>query len=172
MKHLNVNIDDFILSELINHKKIQEVKAILSSKNISLEFDINRGSFYRGYYAKDNNETCKYIIHVNVKESLKEDILNFNRRGILGDVFNPEAKVFIPKNIEDIGVYSILYTILHEYKHYIQDINGKLDNIDKSLDDNNRYIGKETSILEEEAELFALKHIYDLMYDSYNCLII
>lgn len=172
MKDLNVNIDDFILSELIKHKKIQEVKAILSSKNINLEFDINKGSFYRGYCAKDNNENYKYIIHVNVKESLKEDILNFNKRGVLGDIFNPEAKVFIPKNIEDIGVYSILYTILHEYKHCIQDINGKLDNIDISLDDNNRYISKEAFILEEEAEEFALEHIYDLMHDSYNCLII
>lgn len=159
MKDLNVNINDFVLPELIKHKKIQEVKSILSSKNINLEFDINKGAFYRGYCAKDNNETCKYIIHVNVKESLKEDISNFNKRGVLGDVFNPEAKVFIPKNIEDIGVYSILYTILHEYKHYIQDINGKLDNIDISLDDNNRYISKEASILEEEAEEFALEYI-------------
>lgn len=170
MKDLKVSIDDYLLSELIKHKKIQEVKTILSSKNIILEFDINTETYYRGFCIKDDVKTCSYIIHVNVKESLKEDISNFNRRGILGDVFSPEAKVFIPKSLEDIGVYSILYTILHEYKHYIQYINGRLQNIDISLDNNNRYINKESSMLEEEAEEFALDNIYDLMHGCYNCL--
>ena len=170
MKDLKVSIDDYLLSELIKHKKIQEVKTILSSKNIILEFDINTETYYRGFCIKDDVKTCSYIIHVNVKESLKEDISNFNRRGILGDVFNPEAKLFIPKSLEDIGVYSILCTMLHEYKHYIQYTEGKLDGVDISLDDNNRYMNKEASILEEEAEEFALDNIYDLMHGCYNCI--
>ena len=40
------------------------------------------------------------------------------------------------------------------------------------MKDLNANTNKETSILEEEAELLALKHIYDLMHDSYNCLTI
>ena len=170
MENLKVSIDNYSLSELIKHKKIQEVESILSSKNIALEFDINTEPSYRGFCIKDVTKTYSYTIHVNVKESLKEDIINFNIRGVLGDIFNPEAKLFVPKNTEDIGVYSILFTILHEYKHYIQYIEGRLDGVDTSLGENNKYISKEALILEEEAEEFALENICDLMQGYYTCL--
>ena len=168
MENENFNINDFVLSELIKHSKIEKVKSMLYSRNINLEFDICKESFFRGYCIKSPNEKNKYIIHINVKESLKEDLLNFNKRGVLGDVFNPQVKKFIPKSIEDIGVYSILYTLLHEYKHYIQYENGELDNIDMSLDKNNKYSNDNATILEEDAEMFALEHIYDLMQGYYD----
>lgn len=164
----NINIINYNLTEIINYKKIQEIKAILLGKKINLELCIDKESFYRGYCVKseDNNS---YIIHVNVKESLKEDLNNFNKRGVLGDVFNPGAKLFIPENEKDLLEYSIIYTILHEYKHYIQYINSRLDNIDISLDKNNKYINNEAIILEEEAELFALENICDVMKNNYIC---
>lgn len=164
----NSNINNYNLTRITNYKKIQEIKALLLEKKINLELCIDEESFYRGYCVKssDNNS---YIIHVNVKESLKEDLNNFSKRGVLGDVFNPEAELFIPNNKQDLMEYSIIYTILHEYKHYIQYINGRLDNIDISLDKNNKYINNEAVILEEEAEFFALENICDVMKNNYIC---
>lgn len=169
MLNKNININSYNLDEILNCKKIKEIKSILLSKQINLELCLDKESFYRGYCIEDKSGNFRYIIHVNIQESLKEDINNFNRRGALGDVFNPEVELFIPNNKQDLGEYSIIYTILHEYKHYLQYINGRLDNIDISLDENNKYIDNKAIILEEEAELFALENIQDVMKNNYIC---
>lgn len=169
MSFLEFNISEFNFDDLAKDDTLLKVENILSKSSINLILDKNNSTNYRGYCFKNKSNNSKFDIYVNIKKGLEEDIFYFNKRGILGDIFNPNGETFMPKNNRDIGVYSILFTILHEYKHYIQYKEGRLDNIDISLS-NNKYISPEAQSLEIEAEQFALDNINNALNNNLNFL--
>ena len=170
MSFLEFNISDFNFDDLVKDTILLEVKHILSNININLILDKNDSTNYRGCCFRNKEDISKFDVYINIKKGLEEDIFYFNKRGILGDIFNPNGETFMPKNNRDIGVYSILFTILHEYKHYIQYKEGRLDNIDISLS-NNKYISPKAQSLEIEAEQFALDNINNALNNNLSFLI-
>ena len=169
MSFLKFNISDFNFNDLVRDNSLLEVEKILSKMNINLILDKINTEKYRGYCFKNKEDSSKFDIYINIKKGLEEDIFYFNKRGVLGDIFNPNGEVFIPKNHREMGVYSILFTILHEYKHYIQYKEGRLNNIDTSLY-KNKYISSEAQILEIEAEQFALDNINNALKNNLSFL--
>lgn len=169
MNFLKFNFAEFNLSELIKDERVLKVREILLGKNIRLLLEIDKEKQYRGRCSKNLDENI-YNIYICVKTGLCEDIFYFNKRGVLGDIWNPSTEPFVPKNSLDIGVYSIIFTILHEYKHYLQYCEGLIDGVDISVNSNNKYVSEKAQLLEEEAESFALKYIVNLLKGDYSCL--
>lgn len=162
-------VEDIDLKKVLKDERVVKVMELLKKDDLEIILNLDSEESYRGL-CTNYLLSSKYTIEVCVNSGLHEDVFYFNRRGILGDVMNPYSLPVEPKNIEDIGVYSILFTILHEYKHYLQYKAGLIENIDISLDGNNKYITTEAQILEDEADDFALAHIRDIMNKCYNCL--
>lgn len=169
MKDLILNRDSLRISQLIKDKALKEIIDILKDKNIEVELDILNTEFCRGRYTQVSDKN--HEIYINVDLGIKEDFEKFNRRGVLGDIYNPNCRIFIPKNEYECGIYSVMFTMLHEYKHYVQRINGKLmDDLDITLN-NTRYVNPVAQELEMEAEDFALENVvsvYEGLYESFK----
>lgn len=162
-------VEDINLKNVLKDERLVKIIGVLSKDDLEIILDLESKEFYRGVCNKCSISD-KYFINICVQTGLDEDIFYFNRRGLLGDVMNPYRQPVKPKNINDIGVYSIIFTILHEYKHYLQYKNGLMNNINIDVDQYNHYTTNEAQLLEDEAEDFALEHIIDIMKYCYDSL--
>lgn len=140
------------ISDILKDERIYKIINTFKDENIEVEFDINSDNLnFTGYANKGSS------IKIYVLASLFDNISKYLRNGgFFGDI-SCSNNTFAFKKDLDILVFSIILTLLHEYKHCIQYSEGLMEGVNTEY--NNGYISDEAMLLEYEAEKFAYDNI-------------
>ena len=162
-KELKNYIKGLNFEEILKDERICNIIDILKNQNINTILKKEKKLHsYAGYFS--DNMTITIVMQDTIFDLLSQ----YKRKAeTFGEIYLDNTIVHF-KNDSDAIVYTIVYTLLHEYKHYLQLINGELANIDKSFNDditspNYGYQDENTKKVDEDAEDFALVNAYQIM---------
>lgn len=109
---------------------------------------------YQGYY-----DEVKQKITLAIPCISKEGLFSYHKNECFGDIDFPDTLYsFKNPTEENITLYKVIEVLYHQYKHFLQDLEGSLVN----LTDEKIYF------LEEQAEMYACKKSKEFFLKNIN----
>lgn len=157
-------IESVDFDAVLKNEKVLKVVDIFKQQNISVKFNIDKS--LHGYLG-----VCSEInlrIEVNVYDALLDMLKGYIRKGTFGDLYIPNTMISF-KEDENALVYSLIFVLTHEYKHYLQFVNGEMNSVDTSFDFDDKSYGYKTDEakeLEGDADDFAMLTTFKIMRNN------